>query len=120
MSFLASPIHPSFTAAQAEGKVQPEMLQLVWAGAGPLVILLEPSINFDAFWSIVNANASKGVSAIFTGLEAGASSVITSPSFEAQIFSVGCRVAANFWDHLVTTGAITAPRPELGATPDVS
>jgi hypothetical protein len=110
MSFLEMPkYHSSFLLAQQKAAIAPATLIPIAAGLNPLIVLLEPRIDMNALWGIINASAPQGVGAVFNALEANASQVITSPSFEAQIFAMGCRVAANLWDHGAM--AIIAPPP---------
>jgi hypothetical protein len=111
MSYSPPPAHPSLIAAQQKGTIAPEMLIPVWAGLSPLVVMLEPHIDFDAMWRIVNANAQNGIAGVFNALETNASVVITSPSFEATLFAMGCRVAANLWTHGALAVIALPPAP---------
>ncbi len=106
------PLHTSFLLAQQKGMISPQVLIPIAAGLNPLIVMLEPRIDMDALWSIINATAPRGVAATFSALEAGAAHVITSPSFEAQIFAMGCRVAANLWDHGALAVIALPPEPD--------
>ena len=116
-SFLELPkYHSSFLLANQKGAIPAAVLIPIAAGLNPLIVMLEPRIDMNAMWNVVNANAPSGVAAVFAALEANASQIVTSPSFEAQIFAMGCRVAANLWDH----GAMAVMSPPPGPGPTVS
>ncbi len=114
------PLHASFLLAQQKGMIAPQVLIPIAAGLNPLIVLLEPRIDMNALWAIVNATAPKGVAATFSALEANASQVITAPSFEATMFAMACRVAANLWDHGAMAIIAPPPQPPTVSDPDAT